>query len=412
MQRICKKPCLRNTESLPHEVVERILERLPVNTLFRFKTVSKQWKSTIEESRFFQERQYNHHLLQQSTSDHLYLAMVSTIKGYDDDKKAEEYELLSTVVLGSSEEETTVKIIPTSNWDDKENLQYIVSRNSCDGLICIYYELNKVYIVNPTTRWYRPLPPSHLQLIMIRLGFAGYFDISNQIFRLGFGKDVGKFNRTTTTYKPVWLYNSEQEFGLENATTCEVFDFGTNSWRFVTPSSPYRVLGYPDPVFVDGSLHWLTECEETKVVSFDLHTETFKVLAKAPFKANALRYEMSSCILDNRLCLCHMNGGSFQVIWSFDSINKKWDKIWSIFNMDFAYSCAAIQPLVHLDDGIYNKEKEKKKKKKRLLFHDRYALKSLFIADDASDPGIAYDKAFTCERIGFTVSYIPSLISI
>lgn len=27
------------------------------------------------------------------------------------------------------------------------------------------------------------------------------------------------------TYKPVWLYNSS-EFGLDNVTTCEVFDFG------------------------------------------------------------------------------------------------------------------------------------------------------------------------------------------
>lgn len=34
--------------SFPHDVVELILEKLAVKSLLRFKSVSKQWKSTIE----------------------------------------------------------------------------------------------------------------------------------------------------------------------------------------------------------------------------------------------------------------------------------------------------------------------------------------------------------------------------
>lgn len=36
-----------SVESLPHDVVELILERLPVDSLLRLKSVSKNWKSTI-----------------------------------------------------------------------------------------------------------------------------------------------------------------------------------------------------------------------------------------------------------------------------------------------------------------------------------------------------------------------------
>ncbi|KAL0694322.1 hypothetical protein Bca4012_061502 [Brassica carinata] len=42
-------------ESLPHDVVELILERLAVKPLMRFKCVSKQWKTTIE-SEYFKQR--------------------------------------------------------------------------------------------------------------------------------------------------------------------------------------------------------------------------------------------------------------------------------------------------------------------------------------------------------------------
>ncbi|ESQ47436.1 hypothetical protein EUTSA_v100283121mg, partial [Eutrema salsugineum] len=41
---------------LPFDVVERILEKLPVKSLLRFKSVSKQWMWTIE-SQYFKERQ-------------------------------------------------------------------------------------------------------------------------------------------------------------------------------------------------------------------------------------------------------------------------------------------------------------------------------------------------------------------
>ncbi|KAG2315028.1 hypothetical protein Bca52824_018150 [Brassica carinata] len=231
---------------------------------------------------------------------------------------------------------------------------------------------------------------------MIRQG-ESYFKTDHGLFKLGFGKEI----IVGTTYKPVWLYNSS-EIGLDNATTCEVFDFISNAWRYVTPSAPYRVVGVANPVFVDGSLHWFTDCEETKICSFDLHTEAFQVISKAPFAANSHPYAIVLCNLDNRLCVSQMNLYN-QVIWSFNSGNKTWHKIFSI---DLVMTCilydcptlCAFRPLALLDG-----------KKKNLLFYDSVKSQYLLIHDPETDPD---HFTFTAEYMGFVVCYIQSLISI
>ncbi|KAH0901827.1 hypothetical protein HID58_041330, partial [Brassica napus] len=128
-------------------------------------------------------------------------------------------------------------------------------------------------------------------------------------------------------------------------TTCEVFDFGTSLWRYIHPASPCRINVHHDPVYLDGSLYWFTACrldkelvnilhigyflnrygnilteleiivysliacEKTKVLSFDLHTETFQVICKSPFvHAHDDPYSISICILDNCLVYAKLTG--------------------------------------------------------------------------------------------------------
>lgn len=215
-------------------------------------------------------------------------------------------ESLKTLVLGSL---SSVKI-PTS-W---ENTFYSVCGNSCDGLVCLYHS-DLCFVVNPATRWHRTLPRCHFQQNRSILG----------TYNVGFGKD--KF---TGIYKPVWLQNA-LGLGREEATTCELFDFSTNTWRFIiTASAPYWISSFYDPVYVDGKLHWFTQCKETKVLSLDLHTETFEVISNVPF-ANVDPYNNNivMCNLDNRLSVSQKMM-SEQVIWLFSSGNKTWNKLCSI----------------------------------------------------------------------------------
>ncbi|CAA7037584.1 unnamed protein product [Microthlaspi erraticum] len=270
-----RKSCLGMESPLPHHVVELIMEKLPAKSLLRFKAVSKQWRSTIE-SPSFPEKKLKHR--QQSGDPDVLMACVRP-----NDLKDRDMQSLRIRVLGSS---SLVKIPCKGN-----NMLYLACISSFDGLVCLHDTLKPAFVVNPTTRCHRTLPLSKLQQLRIDLDY----NLSYGMYKIGFGKD--KF---TGTCKPVWLYNSS-ELGLENDTTCEVFDFTTSSWRYVTPAAPYRVIGNLDSVYVDGSLHWFTECKETKVVSFDLHTESFQVVSKAPF-AIVRRFDVLMCATWTTAC--------------------------------------------------------------------------------------------------------------
>ncbi|CAF2115929.1 F-box protein At1g11270-like [Brassica napus] len=305
-----------SVELLPHDVVELILERLPVDSLLRFKSVSKKWKSTTDSGRF-QQGQFLRR--RQSRGPDVLCLPLSD----DEDTDATRF------AFGSSKASTVW--FPVS--------RKLFCYGSCDGLLCLcsLYEQSASVVVNPATRWHRSFPLSNVQHLIIEKNNKS--EVAYPLPRLGFGKD-----KVTGTYKPVYLYNSF-EFKLDNVTTCEVFDFRTNAWRYVVPSSPYRILGHYEPVYLDGSLYYLTKEEtevlpfsfpaetsfEVKLLSLDLHTETFQVICKAPFVQphSSDLYSITMCILDDRLCVSEKNWPN-QEIWSFDGANKTWTVMCSI----------------------------------------------------------------------------------
>ncbi|WZZ46703.1 hypothetical protein YC2023_042962 [Brassica napus] len=242
---------------LPDDVIELILERLPVMSLLRFKSVSKKWKSTVEDRRF-QERQ----LICRKQSrgpDFLFMSL------RDDDQ--------------------IIKSAP-------------IVFSSCDGLVCLYDTRVGVVVANPATRWYQTFPLAKIQHHMSRHGVS---------------------------------VSPSPKLGFDNVTTCEVFDVGTNAWRYVHPASPYRINAYNNPVYFDGSLYWLTELEEN-VLSFDLHNETFQVICKAPIAHVRDPSSVCMCILDNSLCVSENDRFTLK-IWSLDCSGgntKTWKKLVSV----------------------------------------------------------------------------------
>ncbi|XP_018441017.1 F-box protein At1g11270 [Raphanus sativus] len=299
---------------LPDDVVERILERLPIKSLLRFRTVSKKLKSAID-SRRFQERQQLIHM-SRGCPDVLFVAT----NVYDDDGRLvkRDVDARRRFVFGSSSAYTVH--VPT-NWVGSS-----VCHSSCDGLLCLYsiYKSSVCVLMNPATRWHRTFPPSNIQNLLLHRSKKRMFGSPTP--KLGFGKD-----KLTGTYKPVFLTNSSG-FGLDNVTTCEVFDFTTQLWRYVHPASPFTTNPHTDPVYLDGSLYWLTDCkEEPKVLSFDLHTETFHVICNAPFTHVLDPFSVTICVLDNRLCVSKKDWPT-QDLWSFQYSNnyKTWKKMCSI----------------------------------------------------------------------------------
>ncbi|KAL9809914.1 F-box protein [Arabidopsis thaliana] len=387
---------LRNSETsmeelLPHDVIEyHIMVRLDVKTLLKFKSVSKQWMSTIQ-SPSFQERQLIHHLSQSSGDPHVLLVSLYDPCARQQDPSISSFEALRTFLVESSAASVQ---IPTP-WEDK---LYFVCNTSCDGLICLFsfYELPSI-VVNPTTRWHRTFPKCNYQLVAADKGER------HECFKVacptpGFGKD-----KISGTYKPVWLYNSAELDLNDKPTTCEVFDFATNAWRYVFPASPHLILHTQDPVYVDGSLHWFTALShegETMVLSLDLHSETFQVISKAPFLNVSDEYYIVMCNLGDRLCVSEQKWPN-QVIWSLDdSDHKTWKQIYSIdliiTSSLFFSAIFAFTPLAVLD-------------KDKLLFYDS-THGDAFLTHDPDTK--SYDLPYTSNRCATVVCYFPSLISI
>ncbi|CAF2051404.1 BnaA09g47820D [Brassica napus] len=108
-----------SVESLPHDVVELILERLPMDSLLRLKSVSKNWKSTID-SRRSQQGQFIHRR-QSRGPDVLCVPL-----GY-----------------GSDEDAYAIRFVFGRCSSKASTVWFPVSRNlfcygSCDGLLCLY----------------------------------------------------------------------------------------------------------------------------------------------------------------------------------------------------------------------------------------------------------------------------------
>lgn len=193
--------------------------------------------------------------------------------------------------------------------------------------------------------------------------------------------------------------------GLDIATTCEVFDFTSNSWRYVVPASPHRIIACREPLFCDGSLHLFTEGEEeTKVLFYHLHSETFQLISNAPlpFVDHVHPEDVAMCTLNNRFCVSQKTD-LVQVIWSFDSSNNKtWVKLYSIdlnktsswFGTNtLALSALAVPATTKflLYDSEYNEHKQ------QLVLHD--------------PENESYDLVFTAKSIGLPLCYYQSLIS-
>ncbi|CAA7036152.1 unnamed protein product [Microthlaspi erraticum] len=293
-------------ESLPDDVIEHIRERLDVKALNKFKSVSKQWKHTIE-SPSFQKRQ----LLRRKQSGDPHVLLVST----HDVFLHTDVEPLRTLVVGSS---ASVKI--PNPWKKNKKF-YEVCKNSCDGLICLYNRYDPSIVFNPTTRWHRTFPLCNYQLEALER-MSEFPPLSP-----GFGKD-----KINGTYKTVWLYNIRDNLIMHTTrkTICEVFDFTTNAWRGVARSSREQIRYTQAPVYVDGSLHWFTR-SEYKVLSLDLHTLTFKVMSNTPFLhgSHSDSSEVTMFSLDGRLCVSEQVLAE-QVIWSFDSESETWMRRYSI----------------------------------------------------------------------------------
>ncbi|CAH8387283.1 unnamed protein product [Eruca vesicaria subsp. sativa] len=295
----CRKKQERNQKkqenanpSLPDDLVEEILHRLPVKTLVRLKSVSKEWKSMMESS-YLAERHLRCLVLEKK-----YEEMKITVQKSKNSLCVKFFSKCGRVVSCEGSSEGRVRVA-----------------GSCNGLVCVH-ELDSVnvYLCNPMTGVTRTLtpPPDH----------ANYNKVS-----VGFGIDV-----VTGTYKVVLFY-----YGFFRLLETLVFDFGTSKWRpRHKTAGPIPLSCVPsrdrNPVFVNGSLFWLLENDSSEILVLDLHTEMFRTLSTSN-DMGVLLGDIYIFSFENRLCFFHfrqifrfMPAASPDYVWVLVE-DERWERI-------------------------------------------------------------------------------------
>ncbi|KAK1368168.1 F-box domain-containing protein [Heracleum sosnowskyi] len=264
--------------SLPYDMIDLVLCRVPVKPLLRFRCVCKGWCSLIDSNAFVKkhvkttiECNNGGGLLINDDAGKIYLADFDSL----DDGSAAVVEIsnsLQTILSG-------VEVFSAAN-----------------GLVCAAKnEMNEIFLFNPSTRKARKLPSAPAE-------FPRTFDTVETSI-CGFGYD-----HVNDDYKVVKIADCKFQF---QGFMVVVYSLKTNSWKRIhnVPSNICFYLKWG--VFASGALHWLGSKNpghglET-IVGYDLGLEQFKEI---PFPAVNKKYVNinyrslgpvgeSLCILDN-----------------------------------------------------------------------------------------------------------------
>ncbi|XP_010418566.1 PREDICTED: putative F-box only protein 15 [Camelina sativa] len=278
---------------LPFELVEEILCRTPVESLFRFKETSKQWNALISSETKFKQKHLDHHI--QTPERFLRI---------DDDCAVQIMDPVTGIL--------TERPIP-NEFLDPLSISWMVH---CDGLmlcICEDWERGGGYVRlavwNPFLRRIRWIEPS-----------VDYF---------GVGYDVASRDH----YKILRFgYNLSSSPPCDTHRVFEIYEFMSDSWRGIDAGFAADLYMEWECVSVKGKMYWLAyedTDERDFILCFDFAAEIFKDVCDCPdFWDYSNRLE---CFNGDRLSFLTQDGGESRDIEVWMT-NKLSDEVVSFAN--------------------------------------------------------------------------------
>ncbi|XP_059644864.1 F-box protein At5g49610 [Cornus florida] len=231
-----------NSESgfLPDEVVLQILARLPIKSLFKHRTACKHWYKLCSGKYFIQLYK------EVSVKNPIVLLEITEL----------------------SEAKSSLIFVDRFRGASEFSLDFINDRvkvrASCNGLLCCSSIPDKgvYYVCNPMTREYKLLPKSRERPVT-------RFHPDDEVTLVGIACNLSmqKFN--------VVLAGYHRSFGHRPGKTflSLVFDSEANKWRKIVSllDDHFTHMNKNQVVYVNGSLHWLTEsCSYVLVLDLSL----------------------------------------------------------------------------------------------------------------------------------------------
>ncbi|XP_022761186.1 F-box/kelch-repeat protein At3g06240-like [Durio zibethinus] len=298
--------------NFPQDIVEEILLRSPVKALFRFKSVSKPWRSLISSSSFAKLH------FQRASEDRSIKAQNVLLSSPNDGLK---FFKVSDTSLG--DELALVGL----DFPPKGRIQCSKILGSCNGLVALALN-NFFFIWNPSTGDYKKLgEPSPSALAHPYQRFSGFgYDSSSDDYKLFFGFSPKK---------------------------AEIFSLRKNSWRMIEifpPLDVYYTKGCG--VFVNGALHWPFQCYmpyDKEITAFDVNREIFNRL---PIPHGAI-YQIGLGVLEDKLCINYRILSAIE-FWVMEDYGSKgsWIKLFSIRYLGFLEPlCISETTVLFINEG-------------------------------------------------------------
>ncbi|XP_026381492.1 F-box/kelch-repeat protein At3g06240-like [Papaver somniferum] len=284
--------------SLPEEIQEKVILKLPVKSISTCKCVCKLWCNLISSPEFIKY--------------HLKLPLCLNIN-----------QLISFLVVNKSslcyveydfENDEQISQKPTKELFNLGRLGYfedvggqdIVIVGSCNGLVCLATKIDKflcghVYICNPITRECLELP----SLVPTN---KDYKDHGYAFMLYGFG-----YLSSSNEYKVVRISYSGNKI---YSGKVDVYTIGDGrGWRYrgeITTELLHR--SSTQGILVDGALFWIDECSAGPLISvFDLTDEKLYMLSVPPASPSWGNYKLG--VLTGQLCFFQATTYDSSIIW-------------------------------------------------------------------------------------------------
>ncbi|KAI8566690.1 hypothetical protein RHMOL_Rhmol02G0061800 [Rhododendron molle] len=173
--------------NIPHEIIFEILLRLLVESLLRFRCVSKSWGSLISQPKFAK----THLSLASTNPDYTHDRLLLRNNESNDLRR----DLKSCSISAIMHEQSDTADSLDYPFGGSCNWVWIVG--SCNGLVCIIVEKRTVFLWNPSTKKSRKLPNVGMLLDKYPTYMHEIYPVS------GFGYD-----ESTDDYKVVLIFQA------------------------------------------------------------------------------------------------------------------------------------------------------------------------------------------------------------
>ncbi|KAK7295544.1 hypothetical protein RJT34_18454 [Clitoria ternatea] len=327
----------KSPKTLPNELIEQILVRLPVRSVVRSKCVCKSWRSLISNPQFAKSHfdlaaAPSHRILLRST--HFYLESIDIDASLHHDSAVAFHPLPLPSPPSPRRREYTID----------RSLEHHDILGSSRGLVLLAYYNGDLILWNPSTADYKrtsnPCPD-----LTCRSLYGFVYDAALDDYLL----------------YAVELYGSDI-FAFDQPIRVAFISLKTNTCTFVAVDGDvrYKDLGFEFRAgsLLNGALHWLVFCKFRKIpliITVDLVDKTLSEILLPHELTDGIVYELYSLRLMGG-CLtvgCTVKGVGIDELWVMKEykVHSSWTK--SITILTFDISNNHFSPIHVAKDGIF-----------------------------------------------------------